>query len=110
MALTKSYHDAVIDRARRDPAFRAALLEEAAQNLLDGELEIARSQLRKCAHALATFDVLAATTNIPKPSLMRMLGPSGNPRAENLLAILRALQSHAGVALQVSSRQLEPAA
>jgi DNA-binding phage protein len=40
---------------------------------------------------------LATATGLPKTSLMRMLGPHGNPRADNLGAILKALGRHTGV-------------
>ena len=36
-------------------------------------------------------------TNHPPKSLMRMLGPSGNPQAKNLFKILSALQEKARV-------------
>jgi hypothetical protein len=32
---------------------------------------------------------------------MRMFGPSGNPTAENLLGVIRALQKETGVHLQI---------
>ena len=53
-------------------------------------------------NATVGFDVLAAETGIPAKSLMRMLGPTGNPRAKNLFALIRALQRETGVQLQVS--------
>ena len=40
---------------------------------------------------------LAADTGVPKTSLMRMLGPNGNPRADNLGSILKALWQHTGL-------------
>ncbi len=38
-------------------------------------------------------------------SLMRMLGPDGNPRAENLFAILSYLESVEGISLHVSAKR-----
>jgi DNA-binding phage protein len=46
---------------------------------------------------------LAAVTGVPIKSLMRMVSASGNPRAENLFAILGALQEATGVHLSVSA-------
>jgi hypothetical protein len=37
MALTKDFRDTIRDRARRDPAFRRALLQEAIELLLVGD-------------------------------------------------------------------------
>ncbi|MSP02482.1 MAG: transcriptional regulator [Acetobacteraceae bacterium] len=97
MPLTRNFRKTVANRARTDAAFRAALVEEVAQNILDGDVEIALGQLRDVVNATMGFDALAATTGVPKTSLMRMLGPNGNPRAGNLGCILKALGVHTGV-------------
>jgi hypothetical protein len=36
---------------------------------------------------------------------MRMFGPSGNPQAKNLFAVLAALQKDAGIELQVMAAE-----
>jgi DNA-binding phage protein len=97
MPLTRDFRETVAKRARSDAAFRAALVEEAAQNILDGDVETALSQLRDVVNATMGFDALAVGTGLPKTSLMRMLGPNGNPRADNLGAILKALGRHTGL-------------
>lgn len=43
--MVRKYREAMIERLRADPAFRAALLREAAQNLAAGEVEIALEQI-----------------------------------------------------------------
>src|SRR5271163_510217 len=45
MVLTRSFRETVMKRVQRDPAFRAALVEEAAHNIHDGDIETALSQL-----------------------------------------------------------------
>ncbi|MEA2738479.1 MAG: hypothetical protein QOH05_1786 [Acetobacteraceae bacterium] len=97
MPLTRNFRETVVKRAAGDAAFRAALVEEAAQNILDGDVETALGQLRDVVNATMGFDALATATGLPKTSLMRMLGPHGNPRADNLGAILKALGRHTGV-------------
>jgi DNA-binding phage protein len=97
MGLTRKFRDIVAKRAESDPAFRAALVEEAARNLLEGELDSALGQMRDVVNATMGFDALSTATNIPKTSLMRMLGPRGNPRAGNLAMILKALGTHNGI-------------
>jgi DNA-binding phage protein len=99
MALTRSFRHTVVKRAKSDPAFRTALVEEAVQNLLDGDVETALGQIRDVVNATMGFEALAAATGLPKTSLMRMLGPNGNPRADNLGGIIRALGHHNGVHL-----------
>ena len=49
--LTCSFHEIVVNRARKDPVFRAMLVEEAMQALADGDPETARTLLRGVADA-----------------------------------------------------------
>ena len=49
------------------------------------------------------FEKLGAATGTPAKSLIRMLGPRGNPQARNLFGIIGYLQKQAGVELQVRS-------
>jgi hypothetical protein len=101
MPLTKSFRDTVQARARRDVKFRKALLGGAMQELLDGHLKDGRAALRSCINATIGFEKLGAALGRSPKSLMCMFGPSGNPTAENLLAVIGLLQAETGVRLQV---------
>jgi DNA-binding phage protein len=101
MALTRNFKDTVRARADRDPAFRQALFQEAVQALLEGDAASGRSVLRDYINATVGFDALAALTQTPPKSLMRMFGPKGNPTAGNLFAVVNALQQSTGVHLEV---------
>ena len=112
MALTRGFRETVVKHVQDDPAFRAALVEEATRNMVAGDLEAALGQLRDVVNATMGFDALAAETGIPKTSLMRMLSDNGNPRAGNLAAILRAVGRNVGVRSSVHAdpvRDLEHA-
>ena len=97
MPLTRSFRETVADRAKASPGFRAALIEEAVQALADGDVETARTLLRDVANATLGFQALSTETGIPSKSLMRMLGPKGNPSLSNLGSIVRTLNKHVGV-------------
>jgi DNA-binding phage protein len=99
MPLTRSFRETVQARARRDVKFRQALLAEAMQALLDGNLEEGRAALRSCINATIGFEELGTALGRSPKSLMRMFGPSGNPTAENLLAVIGVLQAETGVRL-----------
>ena len=101
MVLTRSFKETVQARVRRDPAFRQALLMEGVNALLDGDVETGKATLRDYINATAGFAALAAATGTPAKSLMRMFGPSGNPSARNLFAVIGHLQRESGVALEV---------
>lgn len=85
----------------REPAFRQALLAEAVNTLIEGDLETGKDVLRDFVNGTVGFHGLAEETGTPAKSLMRMLGPRGNPTASNLLAIVGALQRRSGITLQV---------
>lgn len=104
--LRRTFRKGVRSRAGRDPRFRVALLRDALDALLGADLAGFRSGLRDYVNATLGFARLTERTGIPEKSLMRMLGPRGNPRAEHLAALLRAVAEHEGVAL--TSRVSEP--
>jgi DNA-binding phage protein len=103
MALTRDFKETVKARAERDPAFREALLTEAAEQLLAGDLETGKAMLRDFINATVGFESLARSTGTPSKSLMRMLGPKGNPRARNLLNVVAKLQRVSQVRLAVAA-------
>ena len=101
MPMTRKFRETVQARARREVKFRRALLAEAMQTFLDGDLEGGRGALRSCINATIGFEKLGLELGRSPKSLMRMFGPSGNPTAENLLGVIGVLQETAGVRLQV---------
>src|SRR5215203_7032499 len=101
MPLTRAFKMTVKARLERDSAFRAAMLREAVEALLAGDVDARRSVLRDYVNATVGFERLAAATNMPSKSVMRMLGPKGNLTANDLFAIIGALQRSSGVQLQV---------
>ena len=84
MALTRDFQETIRARAQRDPKFRRELLREGITALVEGDIATAKTILRDYINATPGFTKLADATQIPSKSLMRMLGPSGNPRAQNL--------------------------
>lgn len=101
MPLTRDFKDTIRARAARDPKFRKELLREGVECMLAGDTATAKTILRDYINATLGFSELAEATHIPSKSLMRMLGPSGNPRAENLFEILNFLQDREGVRFRV---------
>ena len=87
----------------RDPKFRKELLREGIQSMITGDIATAKTILRDYINATVGFTELAEATNIPSKSLMRMLGPAGNPRADNLFEIVSFLQHREGVRFQLKA-------
>jgi DNA-binding phage protein len=103
--LRRTFRTTVLERAARDVRFRERLLTEAIDQLLAGDLAAGKAMLRDYINATMTFERLARALKKSSKSLHRMLGPSGNPTAESLFGIIKALQAHERVQLQVKSHR-----
>ena len=105
MPLTHDFKETIRARAQTDQNFRQALLREAVESYLNGDLETGKAVLRDYVNATVGFQALEEQTAIPAKSLMRMLGPKGSPSAANLSSILTALQKTEGVHFELSLRR-----
>jgi len=103
MALTRDFKETIRARVKRDPGFRKALLREGIENFLSGDVETGKIILRDFINATVGFTKLSGVTNRSAKSLMRMLGPRGNPQARNLFEIVAYLQQAEGVRFEVRS-------
>ncbi|MDO8359821.1 MAG: transcriptional regulator [Devosia sp.] len=101
MPVSRDFRTTVKARVERDPAFRAALLTEVVDLFLGGDVQTGKAMLRDYINATIGFAALAERTGTPEKSLMRMVSKSGNPRADNLFAMLNALQVATGVQIEV---------
>lgn len=106
MALTKDFKDTIQARARLDPAFRKALLQEGVECLLSGDVGTGKAVLRDYINATIGFEELARVFDKSSKSFMRMFGPNGNPQASNLFAVIHYLQEQEGVHLEVKARKV----
>ncbi|MFN3210528.1 MAG: DNA-binding protein [Roseovarius sp.] len=101
MALTRSFKETIKARAERDPEFRMGLFREAIEAMLSEDLETGKLLLRDYVNATVGFETLAHDMQKDPKSLMRMLSAKGNPRADNLLAMISKLKQREGVQLSV---------
>ena len=105
MPLTHNFKETVRARAQRDSAFRQALLREAVECIINGDLATGKAVLRDYVNATVGFQSLEKRTHIPAKSLMRMLGPNGSPSAANLSSILTVLQKTEGVYFELALKR-----
>lgn len=101
MPLTRSFKDTIAANVQSDPEFREALLTEAIEVLLSGDVQTGKAVLRDYINATLGFTELSARTGTPAKSLMRMFSPSGNPAARTLFAVINELQKDAGLVLEL---------
>ncbi|UWZ83011.1 helix-turn-helix domain-containing transcriptional regulator [Occallatibacter riparius] len=104
MVLTKDFNETVKEKLQKSGAFRRALLKEAIQCMIDGDLETGKSVLRKYVNATVGFVQLGADLGRSPKVLMRMLSASGNPQARNLFELVSYLQKREGVVMKIVDR------
>jgi DNA-binding phage protein len=103
MPLTKLFKDTVKARIDRDPAFAAALFQEALSAFFDGDAALGKSLLRDLVNSTIGFEGLAQEMNKPSKSIHRMLAPSGNPTMENFFRVIQIIQKKGGIQFQLSA-------
>jgi len=102
MATARDYKETIRSRVNRDPAFREALLKEALECFFAGEMLIGKAVLKDFIKATVGFKELARLLDKKPESLIRMLGPQGNPTAYNLFQIVALIQEQEGIKLQIN--------
>ena len=103
MPLTRSFKETVQQRARSDAQFRVELFRGALECMLEGDLEAGKRLLRDYINATVGFDAVAEHLAKNPKSVMRMLSPSGNPRAENLFGIITHLREKEGIKFELTA-------
>jgi DNA-binding phage protein len=105
MPLTREFKKTIQSRMERDPEFREELLREAVECLLSGDVDTGKAVLRDYINATIGFERLSALTHKPSKSLMRMLGPKGNPQARNLFEVISHLQKAEGLRFELALKR-----
>ena len=102
MPLTRSFRRTIQSHIEKDPEFREGLLREGVECLLSGDLDTGKAILRDYINATIGFEKLGGLTRKLPKSLMRMLGPRGNPQARNLFEVIGHLQKAEGLRFRLS--------
>ena len=94
MAPTLDVKEIFRDRARIDPEFADALLEQSVECLHTGEVNVARIILRDYIHATMGLDQLSRLTGKSPDNLTHLLKTDSNPEALDLLEVASLIQQH----------------
>jgi hypothetical protein len=103
MALTEYFKETIQAHAQRDSAFRKALLQDAVECLLAGDVDTGKAVLRDYINATIGFEEPSEVFDKSTKSLMRMFGSKGNTQASNLFAVIHYLQEQEGIHLEVKA-------
>ncbi len=101
MVSTRRFSDTVQGDLRSSAKFRRALLGEAVSCMVAGDVETGKIVLREYVNGTIGFPALGEALGRSPKSLMRMLGPQGNPQARNLFEMVAHLQKVDGTTLTV---------
>ncbi|MEM9244008.1 MAG: transcriptional regulator [Pseudomonadota bacterium] len=106
MPLTKKFKETIVARAKHDMEFRQAILISAINELLSGDLNVAKSMLRDYINATISFEPLAKKLHKNSKSLQRMLSTNGNPTSQSLFDIIKFIQLQENIKLEVHTRSI----
>jgi len=101
--LTRDFKATIRARVECDPKFRKELLRAGIESMLRGDIKTAKAILRHYINATVGFTELAEATHIPSKSLIRLLGPTGDPRADYLFEVVTFLQRREGIRFHVKA-------
>ncbi|WP_372740214.1 hypothetical protein [Neptunomonas sp.] len=96
MALTREFKDTVMELCK-DPAYRKALLLEALESYLEGDIVVGNSMLRDYLNGTQSFKEVAKKMPMAEPSLRRMLSAKGNATAKNIFLLFKLCQDREGI-------------
>jgi len=105
MPLGKEFKETVKAQLEKSTGFRRALLREAVNCLVAGDVETGKSVLRTYINGTVGFIRLGEALGRSPKTLMRMLGPKGNPQIRNFFEIVAYLQKVEGTVLEVVDRK-----
>lgn len=103
MTSTTDFYDTIRERSESDADFRISLLETAAESIISGDLEEGKVALRLYIKTSIGYKQIADLTGIHPKSLVRMLGPDGNPQASNLTNLLAQALQQEGIRIEVKA-------
>jgi hypothetical protein len=103
MINTRRFSDTVKADLETSADFRRALLSEAVACMVSGDIETGKIVLREYVNGTIGFPELGTALGRSPKSLMRMLGPKGNPQARNLFEMVAHLQRIEGAVLTVTA-------
>lgn len=98
-----SFSDLVAKDIREDEEYRREHLACGLETFLEGDSVTAQLMLRDFVKGTIGFEELGRRLGKSPKSLMRMLSAKGNPRADNLAAIIATLAACAGLELKVQT-------
>ncbi len=96
MALTREFKDTVAELCK-NPEYRKALLIEALESYLEGDIAVGNALLRDYLNGTQAFEEVARNMQMQEAGLRRMVSPKGNATAKNLFRLFKLCQNREGI-------------
>jgi hypothetical protein len=103
--LTVPFDDTIMEHLKSSVSFRREYLRCALECTLQGDLDVAKSILRKYINGTVGFIPLGKALDRDPKTLMRMFSARGNPTIKNFFEIVTYLQEREGTVLQVMMKK-----
>jgi hypothetical protein len=98
---SRPFSESIKEDLIQSAEFRRAFLGEGVSCLISGDVETGKIVLREYINGTIGFQALGEALGRSPKSLMRMLGPQGNPQARNVFQMIAYLQKAEGTVLEV---------
>jgi hypothetical protein len=105
MPLGKELKEMVREQLPTSAGFRRPYLREGVNCLFSGDVQTGKAVLRDYVNGTVGFLKLGEALGRSPKTLMRMLGPKGNPQLRNFFEIVAYLQKVEGRVLEVVDRK-----
>ena len=99
MALTREFKDTVMELCK-DSDYRKALLIEALETYLEGDIPTGNALMRDYLNGCLAFAEISKNIGLKESSLRRMLSPQGNPQVKNFFLIFNACRDKEGLRVE----------
>ena len=95
------FDDIVKESAQQDPIYRAMLLPGVIDLLLSGEVQVAKIRLRHTVYATIGYEKVGSLIGKSPECVKRLLTTDGKPSVNDLFEIIKHIQQHEGIRLEV---------
>ena len=95
------FDDIVKESAQQDPVFRAMLLPDTIDLLLGGEVRVGKISLRQCIYSTIGYEKLGELMGKAPDDIKRMCHPDYDTSVNDLFEIIKHIQQHEGIRLEV---------
>lgn len=99
MALTREFKETVMELCK-SPDYRKALLMEALETYLEGDIPTGNALMRDYLNGCLAFSEIAKEIGIQEASLRRMLSPKGNPQVKNFMRVFKACREREDLSIE----------